>query len=72
MKVKRVFSVEDESYSVEELKAERAIKLRTVQGERYAKAQEQLKRWRSRLKRAQRQVRKLDQRCKYYRKTLGG
>jgi molecular chaperone GrpE (heat shock protein) len=70
MKAKRIFDVTDDSYSAEEAKAERAIKLRTVQGERYAKAQEQLARWRTRLKRAQRQVRKLDQRCKYYRKVL--
>jgi hypothetical protein len=69
---RRVFSVEDDSYSADDAKAERAIKLRTLQGVRYAKAQAQLAAWRKRLKRAAKQVKRLERRVAYYSKTLGG
>jgi hypothetical protein len=70
MKAKRVFSVEDESYSVEELKAERAERVRRLQQKRAAKNAELLAAWKRRLKRARREVSKREQRSRYYAKVL--
>jgi hypothetical protein len=70
MKAKRVFSVEDDSYSVDEAKAERAKRVRQLQQKRAAKNAELLSAWKRRLKRAKREVHKREVRSRYYAKVL--
>jgi hypothetical protein len=69
-KPSRVFSVDDDDFSVEEDAAEKRERTRKLQRQRYQKTCEALKRWRTKLKRANNAVKKLEKRRRYYEKVL--
>jgi hypothetical protein len=61
-----VFDVTDDSFTVGDVKAAKAKKLRKLQEARFVANQRLLRQWQRRLKRARTEVRKRERRAKYY------